>query len=41
MIQYEKVMEEHRIDIFDADVFATVQMLDDIERSTKGAGWFE
>jgi phage terminase large subunit-like protein len=41
MIQYEKVMEEQRIDVFDADVFATVQMLDDMEKSTKAAGWFE
>lgn len=41
MIQYEKVLEEQRIDIFDADVFATVQMLEDIEKSTKAAGWFE
>jgi len=41
MIQYEKVMEDQRIDIFDADVFATVQMLEDLEKSTKAAGWFD
>jgi phage terminase large subunit-like protein len=40
-IQYEKVQPEHRIDIFDADVFATVQMLEDLERSSRGKGWFE
>lgn len=41
MIQYEKVVDEHRIDIFDADVFATVQMLEDLEKSSKAAGWFD
>ncbi|WP_367142693.1 terminase large subunit [Desulfosporosinus sp.] len=41
MMQYEKVMPNQRIDIFDADVFATVQMLEDLEKSTKAAGWFE
>lgn len=41
MMQYEKVMPNQRIDIFDADVFATVQMLDDLEKSTKAAGWFD
>jgi phage terminase large subunit-like protein len=40
-IQYEKVMPNQRIDIFDADVFATVQMLEDLERASKGKGWFE
>lgn len=44
MIQYEKVDGDggtQRIDIFDADVFATVQMLEDLEKSTKAAGWFD
>lgn len=41
MIQYEKVMDEQRIDIFDADVFATVQMLEDMEKSSKAAGWLD
>lgn len=41
MIQYEKVMDEHRIDLFDADVFATVQMLEDLEKSTKAKEWLE
>jgi len=41
MIQYEKVMPNQRIDLFDADIFATCQMLEDIEKSTKAAGWFD
>ena len=41
MIQYEKVMDDQRIDIFDADVFATVQMLEDLEKSSKAAGWLD
>ena len=40
MIQYEKVMPEHRIDVFDADVFAVVRMLEDIERKKKTDGWW-
>ena len=39
-IQYEKVEDNRRIDIFDADVFATVRMLEDMERSGRGAAWF-
>ena len=41
MIQYEKVMPEHRIDIFDASVFACVRMLEDLEKSTKAKRWLE
>ena len=40
MIQYEKVQEERRIDVFDADVFATVRMLECLEKSGKASGWF-
>ena len=40
MIQYEKIEENRRIDIFDADVFATVRMLEDLERSGKAGAWF-
>ena len=32
MIQYEKIQRNHRIDLFDADVFATVRMLEDLGR---------
>ena len=40
MIQYDKIEENRRIDIFDADVFATVRMLEDLERSGKAGAWF-
>ena len=32
MVQYEKIQKNHRIDLFDADVFATVRMLEDLGR---------
>lgn len=41
MIQYEKIQPEHRIDVFDADVFATVRMLEDIETKRKTDGWWD
>jgi len=41
MIQYEKVMPEQRIDIFDASVFACVRMLEDLEKSSKAKRWLE
>ena len=40
MIQYEKIQPEHRIDVFDADVFACCRMLECMENSSKAAGWF-
>ena len=40
MIQYEKIQEESRIDVFDADVFATVRMLECLEKAGKASGWF-
>lgn len=41
MVQYEKVMPEQRIDIFDAGVFGCVQMLENLEKSTKAKGWLD
>ena len=38
-IQYEKIEDNRRIDIFDADVFATIRMLEDMERSQKASDW--
>jgi len=39
MIQYEKVEDTHRIDIFDADVFAVVRMKEDMEKAGNTKGW--
>lgn len=39
MIQYEKVVAEQRIDIFDASVFACVRMLEDMEKATSATAW--
>lgn len=41
MIQYEKVMPNQRIDIFDADVFATVRMLENLEKSANATKWLK
>jgi len=40
MIQYEKIQPESRIDVFDADVFATVRMLECLEKAGKANTWF-
>lgn len=40
MIQFEKVMPEHRIDIFDASVFACCRYLQNMEKKKKAAAWF-
>ena len=40
MIQYEKVQPEHRIDLFDASVFACVRMLEGTARKNKAKKWF-
>lgn len=39
-VQYEKVMPELRIDLFDASVFATIQMVSQEEKSKKGRAWW-
>lgn len=40
MVQYEKVAPDQRIDLFDASVFGTVQLLDNMERQSKAASWY-
>lgn len=40
-VQYEKIRENSRIDVFDAAVFATVRLLIDTDRASSGSGWFE
>jgi len=41
MIQYEKTEPTQRIDVFDADVFATVRMLECLEKANRAATWFD
>lgn len=40
MIQYEKIQNQHRIDVFDASVFACVRYLESLEKSSKAKKWF-
>lgn len=40
-VQYEKLQPNLRIDVFDAAVFACIRLLDDMEPSSRGSGWFE
>ena len=40
-VQYEKVQPEHRIDLFDASVFACVQMMEVQEKSKKAKAWWD
>ena len=39
-VQYEKIGDTDRIDLFDASVFACVRMLKNAEKSRKAAAWF-
>ncbi|MGO4887076.1 terminase large subunit [Anaerobacillus sp. MEB173] len=41
MIQYEKVMPEQRIDLFDASVFGAVRMLENMERASTAQKWLK
>lgn len=40
-IQYEKINDTARIDVFDASVFATIRMLVDSEKISNANRWFE
>lgn len=40
MIQYDKIQPEHRIDLFDASVFACIRYLENMERQKKGKEWW-
>lgn len=40
MIQYEKTAPEQRIDLFDASVFGTVQLLENMEKREKAREWW-
>lgn len=40
MVMFEKIQANHRIDIFDASVFACVRYLDNLEKQKKGSSWW-
>lgn len=40
MIQYDKVQPEHRIDLFDASVFACIRYLETLDRNRAAKNWF-
>ena len=39
-IQYEKISDKHRIDLFDASVFACIRMIKGQEKRKKARAWF-
>lgn len=39
-VQYQKIQPEHRIDLFDASVFACIKYMNQAERAKKSAGWW-
>lgn len=39
-VQYEKIEPEHRIDLFDASVFACLRMIEAQAKSKKASAWF-
>ena len=41
MVQYEKIMPNLRIDVFDAAVFACIRMLENMEKSERDKEWLE
>lgn len=41
MVMYEKLAPNLRIDVFDCAVFAACTYLEDLDRGSRGAGWFE
>lgn len=40
MVMFEKIQEHHRIDLFDASVFACVRYLENLEKKKKASDWF-
>lgn len=39
LIQYSKIQDNHRIDVFDAAVFAATRLIEDTEHREKSGGW--
>ena len=40
MVMFEKIQAHHRIDLFDASVFACVRYLENLEKKKKASDWF-